>query len=311
MALTLHRTYLQLSAPGSNVLLTKISSPCRFRFQFLTIPTRLYRYPNVSFIINTNMSLANPDLPRLPFPSCNPDEPPTLTAWLNNRLSYVPVSTLTRPDTLCSLCDRPMCDFEYLHQKQQRRTQRASPAYRLPSSQSSSSEEIQFTNPYPEDQWVITAAMPIHKPSKAWHAPMQPPTTFRAPIFLDELEHSCDAWVREVMCEIPVKISSAGCGHYMGHLCLEQWILSWRRRCPVCHAVWFQREDNRRQVMKESYPWSTERGDLRVGAVEVDKTYQGQMGRVVTRWGPQPAKEETLPTAEETNSAREKMESVD
>ncbi|CAO2657137.1 Nn.00g032630.m01.CDS01 [Neocucurbitaria sp. VM-36] len=248
----------------------------------------------------TNTSLADPDLRRLPIQDCDLEEPPELVVWLISRITRASVSSLFGLGKRCSICKRPMCDYHYLR-KQMMNSKKEAPAKKSPIHPSQSTTAPPAANPPPvADKAQPTAGDPLPPTISARSGNV--PKTQRQPPATSEIEHTCDR-LPPIRCELPIKVKSSGCGHYIGHACLEKWIMDGRRQCPVCRTVWFKKAKNRRQTLRESYSWWTPACLLGVGDVEVDKTYQGTRDSAAIPWGGQNAGDGTEGNAVEEAKA--------
>ncbi|KAF1842275.1 uncharacterized protein K460DRAFT_409691 [Cucurbitaria berberidis CBS 394.84] len=219
----------------------------------------------------TNMSLANPELPRITVTDCIREEPMPLVVWLNSCLTRVSASDLSEPDRRCAICQRTMCDFYPLlkmayEQAQKRPVHPAQAAAAAPAQ-------------------VTSKSLPTADPrarNKSAH-PRNPPGTHEEPPFGAKPEHTCDAGFRSE-CEFPIKVWTTGCEHFVGHSCLEWWIIRGRTKCPSCRTVWFKRAKNRRQTLKEAFSWWTKSCLLGKDEVVVDiAAYKGTIGGSLPR----------------------------
>ena len=227
-------------------------------------------------------SQAGPDLLPLPMTSLNPEEPPTLVLWLNACLEHIAEKELRGVCKTCIICERPMCDFQFLRRvqllrfEQQRRKAQQQGA-------------IAAKNPPKSDVDLETSGnQAVRQRSKTQQNRATRQTTWEQPAVMDTTQarlppppsHTCDPTFRSVCCELPIKIWTEGCEHVVGHACLERWILDGYEDCPLCDTMWFKKAEKSRITMAESYTWLTNRDMLRPGDLDVTSEYTGRLDMV-------------------------------
>jgi hypothetical protein len=213
-----------------------------------------------------------------------PKNPPTLAHWLTSRIEPVWMETLAGFHKRCVICEQPMCD--YSRKAAIKRDNDAEAQARQ------QGEKARDTRGEVDSQQVrdtpVNPAMPQDRddreaPNRAspqdWPTP-QPPAKGSLPnpkisslsaqiailrllqpiasassphtLTYPDLGHTCCTPAGR--CEIPLHISTTGCGHYAGHVCLQRWILLGKNWCRFCGVLWFREQHDktaRRAIWKE------------------------------------------------------------
>jgi hypothetical protein len=193
-----------------------------------------------------------------------PDNLPTLAHWLVSLVDPVWMGELSGFERRCTICEQTMCDYSRRAaiqrddeaDAQKRQTEREAqdtqqdtpPNHGIPRDEDEQSKPETQRPPAPP--LPVTGSSPNSKLSNIsaqitiLHTlrilqPVAPRSVLQTLEHL-EIGHTC--CTPAARCEIPLYIDTDGCGHFVGHACLQRWTMLGKNWCQFCGKQWFRKE---------------------------------------------------------------------